>query len=311
MKLFLRRILFFCLLIAAFFAALEAFVIYYPSMFNLKASYIKKNNDIELLMLGSSHVQDDLNPAYFDMKSANLAYGSQDIELNSALFFKYIKNLIKLKYLLLEVDYHTLEEKNPEDYFRLPWYYKYHGIELGKTSFLNKNLLYTSSPEFFKNFLIQTINPFEYKYKLNQYGSVENDFPGIFMTLKYDKDKINITAGERLRNKFSDESIENYLFNTKKINAIINYCTSHYIKVILVKTPAYITYRNSFNAEKLKRRNTYIDSLIRSDQKEAFLLDHESDDRFQVTDFKNDDHLNSRGAKKFTEIINEEIKEIN
>jgi hypothetical protein len=311
MKLFLVRALGFILLIGVLLGCIEAFVVFYPSMFNMKARYIHKNKDIELLILGSSHLQDDLNPEFLEIKSANLAYGSQDIELDSALFFKYISDLHNLKFLLLELDYHTLEERNLVNYFRLPWYYKYHRIELYHLSLLNRCILFSSSPEFFKNFIIQTINPFEYKYELNKYGSVKNDFPGIFKTLDYDSGKIKISANERLKNKFSAISLENYLFNKNKMNKIIDYCILHNIKAVLVETPAYITYRETFISEKFARREEYIDSLIKTAKSNILLLNYESDARFTIKDFKNDDHLNSDGAKKFTSLINKEIKKLN
>lgn len=288
----------------------EAIVVYYPSMFNIKASFIKKNPEIELLMLGSSHIQDDLNPEYFDIKSANLAYGSQDLDLDSALFFKYIDNLRNLKYLILELDYHTLEERNKPDYFRFPWYYKYHKIEIYKLTLFKRWFLFSSSPEFFRNYLLQIINPFEYRYKLNKFGSVKNDFPGIFVTLNFDSLKIVRSASERLKDKFSMSSLENYRHNVTTLNTIINYCIKKDIKVILVQTPAYRSYRSTFRIEKLDRRNSYTDSLKRECRSKVIVLDHESDPKFSVHDFKNDDHLNSDGAMKFSRIINDEIKQI-
>ena len=49
-----------------------------------------------------------------------------------ALFNKYNNNLSKLKYVVFEIDYPTLEFQTDDHYFRLPWYFMHHDIEVSK-----------------------------------------------------------------------------------------------------------------------------------------------------------------------------------
>lgn len=305
MKKYIKKSLFFISPIFIIILLSEIILVPLKNTFNSKAKYIQNNNGIECLFLGSSHTQNDINPGYLSIKSANLAYGGQDYKLDSALFFRYIDDLQDIKYVVLEVDYHSLEQNNTENYFRLPWYYYYHNIKSPNSIFLDKYLLFQSSPTFFSSYILRKITPDEYKYKINEYGFVVNDFPGSFEDSNYNDSLLLVTSRNRLIDRHKDSSIQNYEYNKKILLAIIDYCTKKDIEVILLKNPLYITYRNNYIFEKLMRRNSFIDSI--NINSSIHLFDFEKDTRFDVTDFKNDDHLNSNGARKLTKIINKKI----
>lgn len=295
---FLKFILPFLLLIVA----IEIYVTYYPSTFNKKSTYLKNNlSELKTIILGSSHNQNSLNPEYIQPYTANLANSGQDVQIDSALFFSYISRLKSIKTVILEIDYLTLEEKNDSSYFRIPWYYRFYNIELYPVSLLNKISLYSSSPAFFNKVMIDEINPLKIKYKYNQYGFILNDFPGIMEDLKYDSLQLAASATERLKGKHTQISYGNFVFNRSKLNSIINYCLSRKIKVILISNPMYTTYLSNEIAEKKVRKKIYTDSLLEIPGISYF--DYENSSRFDVHDFKNDDHLNSNGAKKFSLII--------
>jgi hypothetical protein len=156
--------------------------------------------------------------------------------------------------------------------------------------------------------MIDEIDPRKIKYKYNQYGFIINDFPGIMEDLKYDSLQLAITAPQRLKGKHTQISYEIFVLNRSKLNSIINYCLSHKISVVLISNPMYTTYLNSEIAEKKARKKEYTDSLISIPGVNYF--DYENSSRFNVHDFKNDDHLNSNGAKKFSIIIDSALKRI-
>ena len=89
------------------------------------------------------------------------------------------------------------------------------------------------------------------------------------------------------------------------MNSILDYCNAHSIPVFLISAPMFSGYIALEKPEKLKRKEAYLQTLL--ERPSVFYLDHEKDVDFRVTDFKNDDHLNSRGAEKFTKKINQEI----
>lgn len=302
MNKFIGKIFLFLLPIVLLGLAVELFIVYTPSAFNNKAHFLKNNKDIQCLFLGSSHTQNAINPEYLHLKSANMAYGGQDYQLDSALFFNYIKSLPHLKYLFIEVDYFSLEEKQPKDYFMLPSYYYYHNINLTDLNVIYKFYLYGSAPRFFNNNIKQKLNPPGFIYKTNRFGFTINEFRGPFEDCLYDDSLIKKSAKCRLKNRHTKTSTANYIFNKSKVCSIIEYCLNNNIKVFLLKTPAYSTYKKNFNKIKLHRRDSFIDSLRNINS--IGVLDFENDKRFIVRDFRDDDHLNPSGAKKLTKIIN-------
>jgi hypothetical protein len=109
-----------------------------------------------------------------------------------------------------------LEEKNGPDYFRIPWYYRFYDIEIYPVSFLNRFSVYASSPSFFNQLILDEINPKKIRYKLNQFGFIMNDFPGVMEDLKYDSLKLAETAMERLKDKHVLQSVDNCNYNKSK-----------------------------------------------------------------------------------------------
>ena len=300
---FLKRFLIFCLPVFTLYVLFELFLFYYPNSFNKKAFHINKNKDVENIFLGSSHTQNAIISSVFDKKTANLAYGNQDYFLDNKLFFNYVDQLNSLERVFLEVDYHNLEDKNQADYFRLPWYNRYYGVKNLETNFISKFSIYSTQPGFFNNYMLSLISPFSYKYKIDENGFIVNDFPGPFKSMKYDETKISTSAPERLKDRHAEPSMEAYTFNKAKINEIITYCLKNDIEVYLISYPIYKTYRANYVKEKYTRRNTFLDSITKNPK--IKYIDFETDSRFKVDDYKNDDHLNPTGAKKLSVLIND------
>ena len=303
MKRFINKITILFLPLVMSLILVESYIVYHPNSFNTKAHFLNSNlENIEFLFFGSSHTDGNVNPKYISNSSANIAHGSQDIQLDSALFFKYSKRLKKLKKVIIELDYHTLEAKHNPDFYRFLWYYKYYDINLGDYKPYNKFSLYLSNTNYFNKYLIRQLNPFsKSSTSINKYGFTENT-SGIFKKLNFNEEKIKKISKAR----GGKTSNINYEFNKSKIISIINYCDKNNIEVVFLKNPQYLTYTNSYIKEKEQRRTFFLDSLISNGK--IKVLDYEFDKRFNVTDFNNGDHLNTKGAKKLSQLIDEELK---
>lgn len=305
MKKFILKVSFFIIPLIIPIILIELFITLKPNAFNIKANYIKNNKDIEVLFLGSSHTQYGINPEIITAKSANLAYARQDYKLDSALFFNYIPQLINLKYVFLEIGYNSVDRDNSTN-FRTPWYYNYHGISFSNTKRRFRYPLYFTSMTFFNNYIIQTLNPNGYKNELNDFGFVTNNFSGPFKDLGYQPLKIEETSGRRLKVNRREQSQKLFSSNKDRLLSIIDYCSEHDINVIVLRAPVFTTMVEYYVADKNQRRLDLIDSLM--SRKLVEVLDYEHSEIFQVTDFKDDHHLNSTGAKKLTLLVDDEIK---
>lgn len=83
------------------------------------------------------------------------------------------------------------------------------------------------------------------------------------------------------------------------------FCKEKHLKVILVTTPAWGSFRKFANADRIKQTTNYLKSLTVSH--EIAYANYWDDKRFTVNNFGDTDHLNNNGAAKFTEILDKEF----
>lgn len=302
MKAFLIKSLFFLLPLMLIFAGVEWYIRNSSNSFISKANYFKNNsNSIEVLVLGTSHNQNGVNPKYFTSKTCNLAYASQNIQLDSAVFFSAVKKLKNLKKVVFEMDYHRMEIDSDDKMYRLPWYYIYYGIEVYPLKAINKYSLYASNTAFFNNVIIDDIKNSGKAKEINEFGFVEKNYSNEFEKLQYDSIKINARATQRLKNRHRELSVEAFRKNQKRIEAIIDYCKKNNIELYFFSSPLYHTYLDSKIPEKEKRFKAYIKELI--SKYNIHYYNFENSKKFTISDFSNEDHLNAIGAEKYSKTI--------
>ena len=279
----------------------------------IKAINFKKSKEnIDILILGSSHNQNAINPEIInDFSCSNLACGGQDVRIDSALFNLVFEQLPKLQFVVFELSYHTLEYENKIMYSGNSLYLRFYNINLFNRGVNIKDYsIYLSNPKFYNRFL----NPFAKKISVNKYGFATDLFSDgselhRFKKLKYNENVIlNDTANKYIkRHKYED--VEAYNKNTLTISRMINECIKKDITPIIISPPVYKSYFNSYINSKEKRRKDFINKILLNYPYSVY-IDYEQDNRFKVTDFKNEDHLNPIGAKKFSRLLNDTINEI-
>ncbi|AVI51417.1 hypothetical protein C5O00_09630 [Pukyongia salina] len=305
MRRFLLKITLFSLLPILLFLTAELLIRFSPNAFIAKAEYIQNNKNIEALILGSSHTQQAIDPSHFTIKAANLAYNGQDLSINEDLYHRYKEELPQLKYLIVEIDYHTLEFRQPEDYFRDPWYFQYHGLKRHPIRPITKYSMYASSPKFFNNFLLDKLNRDSPVVQLNEWGFETNRFWGEFKDMEYDEKKID-SLMRQLPTRHAKISLENLNNSKRSLGRIIQDCNEKNITLVFIATPMYKTFERHKIEPKERHRSLLLDSLMYV-YKNLIYLDFEYDERFDVTHFRDEDHLNPKGAMKFTRILNDTL----
>jgi len=307
MEIFLKKI-FFLLLPFSLIIVMEITFEFYPHTYNTKAKHLHNSmEEISILFIGTSHTQNAINPEYIDQEAANLGFAGQDLQTSYALLENYIPKLSNLKYLGIEISYHSLELKNRPDYWRNSFYYRFFDLEnLHPEHYQLKNevLSLTNFHYFFKNF-IRFINPWNETKNYNEYGFPNSDIEGRFLRFQYGQDAIfNSYMNSKRIFRHSDTDIEAYRQNIHIVDKIINLAEDHNINIFFYDTPLYTTYRACMIREKLNRRDTMIDNL----ETDGFhFLNFSSCNNFSVKEYKDDDHLNSLGARRFTKMMNDSI----
>lgn len=309
MKHFLKNLFVFILIPISVFILAEYILLNSNNSFHKKYNFIENNKDsIEILALGSSHNQTAINPKYLKHLTANLAFGGQDLKLDSFLLNKYLLDLPKLKYVLFELSYHSLEHRQPQEYHRNTLYFVYYGIdnfEKNKKNILEKYSIFLSAPSLYSKLL----NPF-YSVEINKFGFRTSINPeASFYKLNFDSITINSNDNNNLIKRHKYRNIKNLEKNINAFKSMLNTCVNNKFTPIILIPPVYDTYYRNMIPQKKAARDLFLRELKQEFSK-IIILDFENNDIFALKYFNNDDHLNISGAKVFTKILNKEILEL-
>lgn len=269
--------------------------------YKYKNNWLSENaSSVQVLNLGSSHAYFGIDPTQFELMEFNGAHVSQDIHYDYFIFNKFVDKMKALEYLILPISYFTptsnLEEG--EEQWRVKSY-----------------CIYYHCP----------YHLFEPEYNLEIYNGIH---PGVIIRtflgwqsnryctdlgqgtqykLEYRSENwksSGATAAKRhTRNCINSERIEQ---NKQWVKEIIENCEKSGIKVILLTTPTYDTYREHLNPEQLEEMKKFcID--IQNSSRNVIYLNMLNDQRFIECDFYDADHLNEHGAIKLSKILNDYI----
>lgn len=295
MKRFGLHILWFLLPICFIAVFLEFALRNIPNDYVVKNDYLKVHaSNIEVLVLGSSHTYYGINPAFFSKKGFNAAYVSQSIDFDLAILKKYEKQLKKLHFLVVPVDYFTLYNslelsdeswriKNYALYYELdnlPFKYHFELIN-GKFEFAVKRLAY-----YFKSETPITCNELGFGTAYKAYKSLE----------LVENGKLAAKRHTAAKNK-SNQKLRNVL------HKFVEFTEQNHIKLVLVTCPAYSSYTNHLKKAQLHEMYKVIFDVKKGHSNVLYFdfLKHKS---FNASDFFDGDHLNDRGAKKFSLLLN-------
>ena len=90
------------------------------------------------------------------------------------------------------------------------------------------------------------------------------------------------------------------------LNSFSEFCNQRNIKLILVSTPVYHTYRENIDKEQFNTTHEIINSFI-DNHSNCYYFDWFDDVDFSADDFYDADHLNESGAEKLTKKLIQKI----
>ncbi len=289
----------FLLPILAVMPLLEITIRSIPNTYSVKEKRLEEQaSDIEVLLLGHSHIFYGINPTYLKQKAYNAAFNAQSFKYDLKLFKKHAESLKKLKYVILPIDYMTL----------------YYNIEDSETKYLVKNyVLYLQlSSSLLPSDRFEIINVgFQssvmriYRYYIKKESSI--DFTELGWIPKHgtnDLEKTGKITADRFTGYIKKGIEKHYLEeNIQYINDIIQLCSKKKAKLILVKTPTHALYRKYLNPEYEKRSKRTMDEIL-STNDNCYELDLETDTNYLDSDFFDGSHVNEQGAIKLSKRLN-------
>jgi len=305
MKHFLFRIFLFCIPLIIVAIGCEIFVRTMPSSYKQKRDQLIANADsIEILVLGSSHAMDAVDPNQFTLYTHNLAFGAQSVYFDRKLIEKYLPDLPRLKYVLLNLEINSLYFDHDEgrDFF-YKYYYNldYKNRKFYKESFLQFFFVYTPG---------ETLSLI-----INRIKSINKPQSGLFRGWNNKSGRNDIKVMSVEANKLRADGFNNAPKNWDggdsvivDLEAIINLLQSHKVTPIIVVYPSYSLMRSYLDPSIIERNQRIANEL--SEKYQIPYLDYFDDDSFTVADFLNCDHLNAAGAAKLSKKINTAIMDL-
>jgi len=300
MKKFNFKTIGFLLPLMVAFVVLEMLIRYIPNDYSYKKNYLDTNADkIETLILGSSHSYYGLNPEYFKSNTFNASHISQSIDLDYKILKKYSKNLTKLKQLILPIDYFTLYSRTATgiENWRLKNYNIYYNLNCSNEISENSEMVALG--------LKKNISRIK-GYYLRNHESITCTKLG-FGFMETPPADLQLTGKEAaLRHSYTIDNKD----NVGMLNAILNIAEKMNIRVILITNPAYSTYVENLNLEQLSLTTKEINKVI-GDYSNSKYFNFLNDTSFEALDYRDADHLNIKGSKKLSIMLNDIIEESN
>ena len=311
MKHFLVRIFLFCVPLIIVAIGCEIFVRTMPSSYKQKRDQLIANADsIEILVMGSSHAMDGIDPNQFALYTHNLAFGAQSIYFDRRIVEKYLSDLPRLKYVLLNLEFNSLYFDHDEgrDFF-YKYYYDldYKNRKFYKESFLQFFFVYT--PE---ETLSQMINRIKsIRSAKSAKSRQEGLFKGWHGSAGRNDEKVTSDEANKIRAKGFNDTAKEWKGGDSvliDLEALITLLQSHKITPVLVAYPNYSLMRSYLDPSIIERNQSIANKL--SEKYQIPYLDYFDDDSFTVADYFNCDHLNAAGAAKLSKKINAAIMDL-
>ncbi|NJC88532.1 MAG: hypothetical protein FIB02_08375 [Desulfuromonas sp.] len=301
MRKFILKITLILIPIFVFFSLLEILTRAIPNDYSYKNEYLNNNaKDLQVLALGSSHCFFGVNPEYFSMNSFNASHISQSIDFDYFIFNKYKDKLTNLKYVLLPISYFTMPSRLEDgiEHWRVKNYNIYYGA---RCDFLSKDNYEIFNNEYEK--LIFMTLEYIFAGKDNKTCSKLGFGLDYSQGQQQDLDK----SGKGAAKRHAKTSDNNVAHNHDLLKKFITLCRDKNIKVILFTPPAWHTYRCELDSRQLDIMKKTCVSLS-NEFSNVLYHDYMEDSRFSADDFYDADHLNGKGAKKLTSILDDAIK---
>lgn len=277
-----------------------------PNPYTFKFEWMKNNaHDVETLILGSSHTMYGIRPCCLNGKAFNLAFESQVPAYDFFLLDYFAQDYKKLKTVILPISFFTLFQRFED--MSTWWKCRYHHIYMD-CHYHPYSIKYNYELGHYPSAFKKASTFIEKVYKGKDLRLV--DETGYSLKCKFserdtaqisDMNLVKLAIAWQTTNDWShiDEIISS-------VNDIARFCRNRHIDLILITTPAWETYFKNLPDRQYSRMCQLVDSICTKNG--LHYLNYLKDNRFVYDDFFDCDHLNDRGAVKFTKILNQDIQ---
>lgn len=287
------------LIMTIFFVSLDRFLSELPTSYKLKRNLLlQSSNQINILILGSSHGMYGIRPDKFSLPAVNLANASQSIEIDELLLNKYLENHKNVRVVVLPISYfspsfrltHGCEEWRDCLYFRIL------GVSEKAIWRIVRDKRYWGLPFVYgsartRQALLGDFSSFPTP-KLDGFGWSFGESKEGISTLSAMK---RIAGQHEIMHSADRAAVK------ASLKRIVQTCARNRIRLVLVTLPVYETYSAQADPRKVHEMRSFAASVCGPN---VACQDYFDDARFALDDFSDNDHLNAKGAAKVTSLIN-------
>ena len=307
-KFLLRVLLPFLILISSFFFCGEFYLRSLPNDFKLKNQYLEEHaDDLKVVVLGASTVSMGIKPAYFDLQPAyNFGYVSQSYDFNLLILSKCFDQMDSLKYVILDMSWNQPWncKNGNNDINKNKFYHLYYGFPCSSIEFEMlasvKELFHRISPSDRKE-AMQTID--DDGYQSGYYEDIPYNEASWAASASWSVEQ----CAKRQRDKFAASM---YKESVGYMCRIIELCRKKNVQVMMVTPPAMKMFYDNLDTKQIIILYHLADSLEHVYDNVHYMDYFRSDSLFSGDEMYNPTHLNPRGAKKFTLMLNDTINKL-
>lgn len=272
-----------------------------PNDYSIKKEYLDaKSDNIEILILGSSHTFRGVNPEFINGHAYNAAMLSQSLDYDYGILKKFDGNWGGLKTVVIPISYFSLYSnlKNGVESWRIKNYNIYFNIYGGGDwRYLTETFSTPSKLNVSKIFDY-------YIFNINNVESSKLGWGSRKATLKPGNLE---DLGKKAAVRHTKDSNKLVASNLKILKKILILAESRNWNILFITPPAYKSYKKYLNHIQLNNTLDNISklSLHKENVRYYNLIDSPE---FIKEDFYDADHLNGKGVVKFSKILNNLIE---
>jgi hypothetical protein len=272
-----------------------------PTGYAAKRLYLERNiGEARVLVTGSSHAYYAVHPRLFGVPAFNTAYVSQDIYYDTRIVLKYLPRAENLRLVIVSVSYFSFEARMDDSAssWRAPFYRRHWGIGEAPPGFRLSEYSYIAQYgvertrgllwELFRNRASEEISPED------GHSVLRGMHPAGVL-----RGKVAVASHHTVM------KVENVERNVRHLGELFDALRARGVAAVMITTPVSQSYREHMRPDTYRRMQEAVSDLSRRYGLEY--RDYLADARFTPDDFADSDHLNARGAEKFSLILKDEL----
>ncbi len=255
-------------------------------------------DQVKMLATGTSHIEFGIH-SQDDPKIYNWGAAGQSFGYEHALLERYVDQMKHLEVAFLEVSETRLLMDDGVDQWNSNVYWIHYGLPYNVNVWNPQSYFHiTQAYDFFKPIVWKSISGKNDALKIDEQGYTIENHEGRFEALDFDRKKIEDSFQMVYDFKIKEQVVQ---YNIQQLLGTIRMLGSRGVQVILVHPPFYKTFIAGMPQKWVSRSSEILDEIVTSEHVQLWDFTASMENLPEL--FFNDNHLNLRGAQKWTHML--------